>query len=250
MVPKDKGRRHGEGHIDHLTSAVHIGHHAEHGDIVGQGSHQSRRRHIVDPQQPAQPHEGLLKGLGDDKDQGKGSGQDDGDLPYHGKALLNGGQAGDEDQPGEGLHDGGGQSDGNDGHHNLAEDGEALHHGTGDPPQPQGQQQGDEDDGDEIPKDHAQGEPGGQASGQGPQGDGDHPCQHPPGQGLQVLFLEDAQGHRDGKDNGGAQHGPHNEPPELPRLGVRASSLARAAPPMSLARMVPANMAGSAPRKV
>ena len=41
---------------------------------------------------------------------------------------------------------------------------------------------------------------------------------------------------------------PTIRPPNWPASGVRASSLARGAPPMSLARMVPANMAGSAPR--
>ena len=41
---------------------------------------------------------------------------------------------------------------------------------------------------------------------------------------------------------------PTISPPNWPASWVRASSRARGAPPMSLARMVPANMAGSAPR--
>ena len=48
----------------------------------------------------------------------------------------------------------------------------------------------------------------------------------------------------------GPNMAPTMRPPNCPASSVRASSRARAAPPMSFARMVPANMAGSAPRKV
>lgn len=74
------------------------------------------------------------------------------------------------------------------------------------------------------------------------------PARNALGQGRPVSGVQNAQSNRMVKTTVAAQHG--SPPADRPacRLGLPASSCARGAPPMSLARMVPANMAGSAPR--
>src|SRR5699024_7244786 len=58
VVAEHKGGRHGKGHVDDLAPVVHVLHHAEHWDVVGQGGHHPGGGDIVHAQQAAQLHQG------------------------------------------------------------------------------------------------------------------------------------------------------------------------------------------------
>ena len=93
-------------------------------------------------------HQGLFKNLGDDIDQRKGAGQHHCDIPYNEHSVLNRVHTGNQRQRGKLLDDGRSQTDGNDNDNNPSKNLESLNHTVWNSPQPQGNQNGEDDNGD------------------------------------------------------------------------------------------------------
>ena len=215
MVAEDKGRRHGEGHIDHLPAAVHVLHHAEHGNDIGQTGHHPGGGDVVHAQQPAQLQKRLAENLGDHVDQGEGSRQHEADLSYYLDPLGQRGHTWNEGHAGKLGEHRRGKADGNDRQHALAEAEKAPDHGLFKSPEAQSDEGGEEDDGHQIPQEHTDGKARRQAAEKGADGDGDHARQNALCQGRTILLPDDAQGHGNDEHHRGAQHGADDEAAEL-----------------------------------
>ena len=92
-----------------LTQVVHVLHHVEHGDVVGQGGHHAGRRDLTHAHGLAQGAQRLGEDLGDELDHGERARQDDGDGADDLNAFPDRGHARDDDDAGQGLPDDGGQ---------------------------------------------------------------------------------------------------------------------------------------------
>ena len=79
VVAEGEGGADGEGHVDDLAPVIHVLHHGEHGNVVGQGGHHAGGRHVVHAQGPAGGLQRLLAELGQEVHQREGPGQDNRD---------------------------------------------------------------------------------------------------------------------------------------------------------------------------
>ena len=236
MVAEHKGGGHGEGHVQDLALGVHLAHDVEHGDVVGQGSHQTGGALVIHAQGAAQLGQGAAEGTGDPLHHGEGADQNNADLAADQQAVVQRSHAqvgihrghhiehGEHDA-GDLLEHGDGSQDGDDHGDAGAELVEAVDHGTGGEPQADDDQGGDDDDGHQINQDAADvhligGHVHDQAAHDAADGDGDHTGQDAGAQVGAVFLLDDAQGHRDGKHDGGAHHGAQDQAGEVTDGGV------------------------------
>ena len=99
------------------------------------------------------------------------------------------------------------QADADVGHHQLAEHLEASDHGVFRPPQSQGDQRRDDDNGDQVAQHHPDGESRRQAARENAQRDGDDAAEDSLRHDRPVLFLQNSHSDGDGEHHGRPQHG-------------------------------------------
>ena len=118
------------------------------------------------------------------------------------------------------LEDSDHQAQGDQSYQELAEPFEPLGHCVGEPPQPEGDQQRSEHDGDQVDQNQADGEAGGQAGGQDADRDAADAGQDALREVPAVFLVDDSQRHRDGEDHRRAHHGPEYQAGQLGGLCV------------------------------
>lgn len=102
----------------------------------------------------------------------------------------------------------------------LAEHGKAPDHPPLPLPQTQGNEQGDEHNGNEVPQNHPHGKSRHETAHQDAHGNGDDAGQYAFGQSRPVLGIQNAQGNGNGKHHSRSQHGAHQKTAQLG--GLRA----------------------------